>query len=388
MTTFDNGMTIYDDSRASARKINILHVIWSLEKGGAERFLVLLVKNFDQSRFNSIVCCLNWKGEWASELEEKGIKVIALNKKGKFDICVIYRIICVIRQYKIDIVNTHLWAADCLGRVAAIFGGVPIIISTVQNVDIWKKFWHKIIDKMLANRTTKFIAVSKAVKEFLINTEKIPEEKIEIIPNAIDAESLRVNELAGLRVREDLGIKNEEIVLTVIGRLVEQKGHKYLFEALSMLDGRYRVKLLVVGDGPLRESLQFKVNSLQLENKIQFLGQRRDMAEIFNASDGVILPSLYEGLPVSILEAMAVGKPVIATDVGGTCELVKDGETGFLAQAKNSKSLASNIEKLLTSPDKGKKMGERGKELVNNAFSIQAIVKKTADLYLSLLGNG
>jgi glycosyltransferase involved in cell wall biosynthesis len=376
-------------------------VIWSLEKGGAERFLVSLVKHTDPEKINSIVCCLNWKGDWASELEQKGIKVIALNKKGKFDICVIYKIICVIKQHQIDVVNTHLWAADTLGRISAVLARVPVIISTVQNVDIWKKPWHMFIDRLLSYKTTKFIAVSKAVKQFLIETERIPEEKIDVIYNGIEIPRSQVIPSTPLgtpfgrssQVREEFGIKNDEVVLAVVGRLVEQKGHKYLFEALNQLNGRYNIKLLVVGEGPLLQSLKSsldfardrQVADFRLKDKVIFTGQRKDIAEILNASDCVVLPSLYEGLSVSMLEAMAAGKPVIATNVGGTPELISNNQTGLLVKPRDSQALFGAIETLINLPDKGRKMGERARELVVNAFSIETIAKKTTDFYLSLL---
>jgi glycosyltransferase involved in cell wall biosynthesis len=366
-------------------RINVLHIIWSLEKGGAERFLVSLVKHFDQTRFNSIVCCLNWKGEWAKELEDNGIKVIALNKKGKFDISVIFKLISVIKQYDISIVNTHLWAADTLGRLAAIIASVPVIISNVQNVDIWKQPWHRFIDKLLSYKTIKFIAVSQAVKQFLIGTESIPEDKIEVIYNGIDISM--DHRPSTIDLKQQFGIRVDDIVLTVVGRLVEQKGHKYLFEALSMLNGKYSLKLLVVGEGPLRNSLQSMVNSLQLNDKIKFLGQRNDIAQILEISDCLVLSSLYEGLPVCVLEAMAAGKPVIATKVGGIPELVKDGKTGFIVEPKNSEVLLQAIDKLTNLPDIGKEMGARGREIANNNFSIISIAKHTKELFLELLEN-
>lgn len=375
------------------RKINVLHIIWSLEKGGAERFLVSLVKNFDQSRFNSIVCCLNWKGEWAKELEDKGVRVIALNKKGKFDLSVIFKIKNIIKQNKIDIVNTHLWAADVLGRIAAILAGVPVIISTVQNVDIWKKWWQKIIDRMLLNKTDKFITVSDAVKVFL-EKEGIKSGKIEVIPNAIEIDKFGLqssdvsSQLSAISsLKEFFGIVDGETVFAVIGRLVKQKGHKYLLEALHNLNGNYNFKLLIVGDGPLRESLQQSVVSYQLQDRVLFTGYRSDIPKILEISDCLVLPSLYEGLPVCVLEAMAAAKPVIATDVGGTKTIVKNNETGFLVQPKDSTALTQAIINLINLPDRGKNMGQKARGIVKDNFSIKSVAQKTEDLF-TLLAKG
>lgn len=367
--------------------VNVLFIIWSLEKGGAERFLVSLVKYLDKNKIKPIVCCLNWKGEWAKELEDRGIKVIALNKKGKFDIAVIFSLIRVIRQYDISIVNTHLWAADALGRMAAILAGVPVIVSTIHSLDLWKKWWHMVIDKLLSYRTNMFIAVSESAKNHYINTEKIALSKVAYIPNAIEIEKFKNNEDCSYLYYELELKKEESIILACIGRLNEEKGHKYLLEALSSLNGRYNIKLLVVGEGPLRNSLQSMVHSLQLNDKIKFLGQRNDIPQILEISDCLILSSIYEGLPSCILEAMAAGKPVIATKVGGIPDLIVEEETGFMVPSQDSHALALAIEKLINLPDKGKKMGINGREIANDNFSIALIAKHTEELFLKLAEN-
>lgn len=385
MTTFDNGLTTYDDSRASTSKINVLHVIWSLEKGGAERFLVSLVKNFDRNLFNSIVCCLNWKGEWAKELEEKGIKVIALNKRGKFDIFVIFKIITVIKQNKIDIVSTHLWAADVFGRLAAILAKTPIIVSTVHRVELEKKWWQWKLEKLLGNRTDIFIAVANAVKNHYHQQSGVPLSKIAYIPNSIELEKFKIQgDITYLH--KELNLTSQNFILLCLGRLSKEKGHKYLFEALSLLNGQYRFKLLVVGEGPLRNSLQSMVHSLQLDDKVIFTGQRNDIPQILEISDCLVLPSLYEGLPTCILEAMAMSKPVIATTVGGTQELIKNGEAGFIVEPRNPTALSEAITKLIKMPDRERReLGLKGREIVINNFSIENIAKETENVFLELV---
>jgi glycosyltransferase involved in cell wall biosynthesis len=365
------------------RKLKVLFVIWSLEKGGAERFLVSLIKHLDKNKIKPTVCCLNWEGAWAKELEDTGVEVIALSKKGKFDIVSFVRLFKIIKHGKFDIVNTHLWGADVLGRLAAIFAGTPAIISTVQNVDIWKKWRHRLIDKILSYKTAKIIAVSEAVKKFYVD-ESISADKIEVIPNAIEIDKYSHQPSGVSFLRKSFGIGEGETVFAVIGRLVEQKGHKYLFEALSALNSKYDLKLLVIGDGPLLQSLKSQVASHQLENRVIFTGRREDIPEILSIVDAVILPSLYEGLPVIVLEAMAAGRPVIATDVGGTGELVVNNETGFLVPAGDSQALVGAMEKLVNLPDKGRGMARVARERVVHNFSIQFIALKTAELFLSL----
>ena len=206
--------------------VKVLFVIWSLERGGAERFLVSLVKTIDRTKIEPVVCCLNWKGEWAGEIENKDIKVIALNKKGKFDVFAFLKLVKIIKEGKFDIVNTHLWAADTIGRLAAITAGVSVIVSTAQNVDIWKRWWHKTIDRFLACKTDMIIAVSEAVKNYYNQKIRIPVSKITVIPNAIEVSRFEESKDISYLYKE-LKIKKDDLILSCIGRLTEQKGQIY-----------------------------------------------------------------------------------------------------------------------------------------------------------------
>ncbi|MFH0926890.1 MAG: glycosyltransferase, partial [bacterium] len=174
--------------------IKVLFIIWSLEKGGAERFLASLLENIDLDKIEPTLCCLNWKGEWASVVEGQGIKIFELNKNSGFDLRAFIRLIKIVHEGNYTIVNTHLWTADVLGRLAAFICRVPIVISTAQNVDIWKKWWHRLIDKILSYRTDKIIAVSEAVKDYYHKKVGIRDKKIMVIPNAIDIDKYEKNQ--------------------------------------------------------------------------------------------------------------------------------------------------------------------------------------------------
>jgi glycosyltransferase involved in cell wall biosynthesis len=373
---------LLDIFKKNKRIPKVLFIIWSLEKGGAERFLTSLAKSMDRNKIEPTVCCLNWKGAWAKELEDKGIQVIGLNKRRKIDFQAFIDLVKIIKNGKFDIVNTYLWGADVMGRLAAIFAGVPVIVSTAENVDIWKKWWHRLIDKLLSYRTNKIIAVSGAVKEYYHKKIGIPLAKIIYIPNAIEIN--RFENIGDTKyLYDEFGLKPEDFILVCIGRLNAQKGHRYLFEALNLLNGRYRGKILVVGEGPLLENLKLQVANLNLKDKVIFTGKRKDIPQILHLADGLVLPSLYEGLPLCILEAMAAAKPVIATKAGGIEELVVNQETGFIVPAQNPEALASAIRNLMNLADKGKSMGKKGKEIVIKNFSVNYIAETTTDLFIS-----
>jgi len=359
-------------------------IIWSLEKGGAERFLVSLLKHIDRNQIEPTVCCLNWEGEWAKELEDKGIKVIALNKKSGFDLQTLIKLIKLIKKEKFDIVNTHLWGADVTGRLAAIITNTPIIISTAQNVDIWKKWWHRIIDRILSYKTDMIIAVSEAVRDYYHREVGIPLKKITIIPNAVEIEKYdNVGDVSYLY--DELGLTSNDFILSCIGRLTEQKGQRYLLESIAQLQPESsNLKVLFVGSGEDENKLKEMAKKADIDRTVRFLGYRQDIPQILHLSKGLVLPSLYEGLPVCVLEAMAAERPVIVTKIGGIEGLVRDNETGFIVIPRNAEALTIAIRKLINLGDRDKKMGMGGKDIVINNYSIQSIARKTADLYTLL----
>lgn len=361
--------------------IRVLFIIWSLERGGAERFLAGLLEHIDRTRFDPVLCCLNWKGEWAEPLEKKGIKVIALNKKDGIDLKAFRALVRIIREGRFQVVNTHLWLADVMGRMAAILCGVPVIITTAQNVDIWKKWHHRLVDRVLSNKTTKMIAVSRAVKEYYHRQVGVPEDKIEVIPNAIDT-AVYENPGDVSYLYKEFDLKPEDFVLVCVGRLNFQKGHKYLLKSLKGIYNEFPdTKVLIVGEGEERDNLKRMAEDYGIMPSLRFTGQRKDIPQVLALSRALILPSIFEGLPLCVLEAMASARPVIATDVGGTKELAVDGQTAFIVEPKKPELLSEAIRRLRALHDQGRQMGINGREIVMRNFSIHSITRKTSDLF-------
>jgi len=362
-------------STANPQSINLLYIIWSLGLGGAERVVINLAKGLDKTKFNPMVCCLNEKGEFANELENEGIKVIALNKKGRFDISVIFKLISIIRQYKIDIVHTHLWGANFWGRIAAEITRVSVVIATEHNVDSWKTKFYLAIDRWLSHSTEKIIAVSDKVKEFYMS-KGIDANKIIVIHNGID---IKRYELA-------LGNKKDkEITLAVMGRLVLQKGHRFFLMALKELIRSYKVKGLIIGSGPLEQELRQLSQNLGLNGNVTFTGLRQDIPDLLKTIDILVIPSLREGLPIIALEAMASGIPIVATKVGGNPEVVLDGQTGILVPAGDSMALAEAIERLIKDKNLVRKFSEKALDRIKEYFTLEKMVKETEEVYRECL---
>jgi len=369
-------------------RINVLYIIWSLGLGGAEQVVINLARGMDKEKFKVMVCCLNDKGVFAEELEKEGIEVIALNKKGKFDVSVVFKLVNIMRKYKVDIVHTHLWGANLWGRLAAKLAGIKVIAATEHNVDVWKPWYYFEIDRLLQHLTDKIIVVSEKVKEFYVK-RGISEDKIEVVYNGISlsSPSLPSYHLPGgteENVKVEFGIRPEDKVLAVIGRLVEQKGHRYLFEALHLLDGRYKLKVLVVGDGPQREQLVSMARQLGMEDKVVFTGLRKDVNDILPAVDMLVMPSLREGLPMVLLEAMAAGVPVVATKVGGVPEIIEDGKNGLIVEPANVDMLKTAISEILDNDLLRKKIIDNGWKEVER-FSLTNMLNDTQRVYEKIL---
>ncbi|MDP1853766.1 MAG: GT4 family glycosyltransferase PelF [Candidatus Omnitrophota bacterium] len=369
---------------STKNRINILYVIWSLGLGGAEQVVINLAKNLDKQKFNPIVCCLNDKGVFAEELEKEGIEVIPLAKKHKFDISVIKSLINIIKQYKIDIVHTHLWGANFWGRIAAKLSGVKVIIATEHNIDVWKTSLHLFLDKLLSFITDKIIVVSNKVGEFYAQKAHIAKNKIRVIYNGIDIGRFNRDINSGQK-RESLGISNDEKVIAIIGRLVPQKGHRYFLRALKKLTAcGLNVKGLIIGSGELEAELKEYSASLGLNGKVLFMGLRKDVDTILPIVDILALPSLREGMPIAALEAMACGIPVVATDVGGNREVITDGVTGYIVPPEDDALLAEKIKILIEDRALANSFADAGRKRIRESFSNSQMLKASEGLYTEL----
>lgn len=238
--------------------------------------------------------------------------------------------------------------------------------------------------KLAYSGVKKAIAVSYENKQNLVNIFGLPEEKITVIHPGVDVNRFQNLDSSKLRkIKEELQIPEDALVLTTIGRLHPEKGHQYLIKASKIVLSQFKdVIFLVVGEGELRDELQEMCNSLGLEDNFRYAGRRKEIPEILGLTDIFVLPSLFEGLPLVILEAMAAGKPVIASNISGIPEAVIDGATGILVPSQNEKELAGAIVDLLTNPIKRESMGEKGKERASKYFSHKRMIEMTKRLYV------
>lgn len=368
--------------------INILHVISKLPVGGVENQLLLILKNYDRTKFNPIVCSLLDKGEIGKEIEEAGIEVISLNKlKHRFDPTIVRDICHLIKKRNIKIVRTHQYHANLYGRLAGWLAKVPCIVASIHNVYTRdKKIHRRIINKLLSRFTDKVVAVSETVKHDILMYDGLSEDKVTVIYNGIDIN--RFSRINGNIIRKEFKIPFDIPVIGTIGRLTFQKGMKYLLEAVSLVKKRSpKIILLIVGDSPIKDELQNYAKALGMDSHVIFTGSRRDVPELLSAMDIFVLPSLWEGLPNALLEAMAAGKPIIATDIPPIREIVNSEKVGILVPPQNCNAIADSIEFLFHNKNFAENLANAARERVFTTFHIKTSVRHYTELFENILRN-
>lgn len=357
-------------------KIKICYVIGTLEIGGAEKQLLKLIQNIDRENFLPVV--IAFRGGALKEDFENATKVIIAGKRWKIDPFFLIRLIKIIKKEKTDILHTFMFTSNTWGRIAGIISRIPVIIASERCVDVWKKFYHHWIDRILLKFTYKVVGNSNSVKRFYQRLERIPEDKITVIYNGVD-----LNEFKSLP-HTKLNISKEGFWIGAGGRFTEQKGLINLLKVVpEVLKHFPQTKFILVGDGPLRKQFEEFVGENRISNSVIFTGYRKDILSIFSLCDIIVVPSLFEGMPNIVLEAMALKKPVIGTDIPEIAELIEDGKNGFLVPVKdNVKDIAEKILILLRNSEMRRNMGESGYNLIKERFSLANMVKEYENLYI------
>ncbi|MFH1752816.1 MAG: glycosyltransferase, partial [Candidatus Omnitrophota bacterium] len=320
----------------------------------------------------------------ADEIIELGIPVFDLHKSGKIDLSVISKISDIIKSCRIDLVHTHMFTANLWGRLASMLSGRKPVVITEHNMDIWKRFPESVIDKTLLPSTKKILYVSNGVRSFYETKMKMPVSKGVVCHNGLDIERLASNK-SRQEAREALGMDGASIVVGAVGRLVPQKRFDLFLEALSRASfERKGLVAIIVGDGPERENLVSQRNKLGLSGSVKFLGLINDMGDIYKTMDLLAVSSDREGLSISMLEAMSLGVPIVATDVGGNSECVIDGVTGMIVPPNDSHRLGQAIVQMAGDVQKLKEMGDAAERLFQERFTVDKMVRRHEEIYLEI----
>ncbi len=363
--------------------LRTLFALTSMPVGGAETLLVNLIRRLDRQRFAPELCCLKEPGPLGDELARE-IPLHSGLLGGKYDLRIFPRLVRLLKQRQIDAVVT-VGAGDKMfwGRLAAWRAGVPVIASALHSTG-WPDGIGR-LNRMLTRWTDAFIGVAKPHGEHLIEQERFPAEKVFVIPNGVDTQKFRGRDNNRTRIREELGIPRQAPVVGIVAALRQEKNHLLFLRSASILhENMADVHFVIVGDGPEREKLEHASRAAKLDSCVHFAGTRGDIAEVLSALDLFALTSHNEANPVSILEAMSVGLPVVSTNVGSVSETVAHGETGYLAKPGAAAEIARYWRDLLSDPATARKMGQAGRQVVVDHWSLEAMVQGYEDLLQSI----
>jgi len=382
------------------RKIKILRIITKLSIGGSSIHSILLTAHMDRGLFDSILIRGEQEkngGDLGDLIKEKKLKPQVISELVREisltkDIVAFWKLYRLIRKKKPDIVHTHSSKAGILARLAAKIGGVPIILHTFHGhvfhgyFGTLKSKIFLIIEQLLARISTRIIAVSPQQKKELVNLGISSSDKITHIYLGLELTPFLSAKKEKGKLRSELNINNSSHLVGIVGRLAPVKGHTYFLRACKkVLDFLPRTKFIIVGGGPLKKDMEELANQLNIKESVYFLGFRRDLAKIYSDLDLVVLSSLNEGTPVSVIEAMTVGKPVIATKVGGVVDIMDDGVNGMIVPPKNENALASAIVHLLKNPEVRKRLALNSPSKVYPFLNYTRLVKDMEELYKELI---
>jgi len=365
-------------------RIRVVYLAHAFMVGGAEEMVLNLVKQLPP-RFEPVVCCIHRAGPIGEEIRATGTRVDVLGLepglRRPFDIADIARYL---RRERPHIVHTFLLTASLYGRFAAWLARVPVVIGTEVNMYEHKQRAHAIAERGLMAATDRVIVSAASVRDFYVAQVHADPAKVSVIYNAVDFAQAQPT-IAREEMRASLGISNQAPLVGVIARLTEQKGHRYLFEALASNPTLDEVQLIVIGGGDLQDALIAQASTLGISRRVHFLGPRRDLGNLLGAMDVFVMPSLWEGLPLSLVLAMGAGLPSVATAVAGIPEVVEDGRTGLLVPAADSVALGNALASLVANPERRTAIGSAARASVLPRFGVERYVSAVVDVYDELL---
>ncbi|MBC8162361.1 MAG: glycosyltransferase [Roseiflexaceae bacterium] len=364
------------------QRLKVLHLCDSLSVGGAERLILSMVERMDRSRFEFHVCSLKViRNDFLRpDFERIGVPLYSVNAKRFYDIRTFQNVARYIREHNIDIVHTQLTSADIVGRIVGKMTGRPVI-STLQNEPQdynRERFDRRWLEQLTIQLCKPYlVAVSHRIREMFIQEWQIPADSIAMIYNAVPMEQY-------LQVPEGTPEREGSVgpIITNIGRLSPQKAQHHLLEtARIVLEQRPEVRFMIVGQGRLEGELKAQAQVLGISNKVTFTGPRKDIPDILAQTDIFVLSSLWEGLPLTAIEAMASARAVVLTDVGGNRELVETSSNGLIVPPGDVSALANALLTLVNDAQCRVAFGKAARARVRVDFSIETITRQYEVLY-------
>ena len=366
----------------------VIHYSDSTVFGGTERAILHLVRGIDRSRWRVVLLHDEAApSELVGEARDAGAQTHAVPRvAGKLDVVHLAELTSAVRSHHADVFHAHLhWPLACkYGIAAAAMARVPAVVATAQlHVELDRAGFVDLQHRAMTRVVDRYIAVSRAVADELQRRFAVPADKVTVIPNAVDLRDASAAETPEATPHDWPATDGRRVAL-ILARLEVDKGIEYAIDAMAALPDD---ALLIARMGTQRAGLEARVSASGLGRRVHFLGYRRDTAALLHRADVFVLPSLVEGLPLSVLEAMAAGVPVVATDIPGTREAVEHEVTGLLVPVRDPEALAAAIGRVFGDAASATARATRARERARREFSTEAVVARVTELYLSLLGD-
>lgn len=373
-------------------KINVLFVLPNFDTGGSEKLVVDLAGHLDRKQFAPVVCVF-FSGVYGQKMKELGIPFYVVHEGGKIKnkLEIVKFLNAVVRKHKINVVNTHHPSALLQGLLSfKLFNRTKLIHTEHSRLNNFAHITPVVlaIQRLCLQFVDRVLGISQGVCDYMQDELGVPGKKIIKILNGVDIAKFSFTQEEANRkraeYRKDLKISNDEIVIGLFANLRKEKNHALLIKAIKILKdrGMDHVKLVFAGDGDQRQNIDRLIDDMGLASCIRLLGMRQDIPELMNMIDIYCLPSIFEGLPFSLIEAMAAGLPCLATNVEGSCEIVRNLQNGMLVESNNPEELANALQKLSIDKALRETLGCQA-SLDVRELSFENMIKKYEELFLT-----
>jgi glycosyltransferase involved in cell wall biosynthesis len=375
-------------SAAPAGTLTVCQLLHTLNVGGAEMLAARLARGQrDQCRF--VFACLDELGTLGEELKAEGSPVEVIGRKAGLDWCCVWRLARFLRREQVDVIHAHQYTPFFYGIMARLLYRRPPILFTEhgRHFPDFPRRKRILANRLLLERRDRVIGVGEAVRQALITNEGIPADRVGVIYNGIDTERFADRPAERDEVRREIGLQPGDFAVLMVARLDYLKDHATAIRMLARVARQAPyAKLILAGDGPERPKIEELIAELGIARQVRMLGLRKDVARLVQAADLFLLTSISEGIPLTVIEAMAAKLPVVATQVGGMAEVVEHGVSGLLAPSGDDGRLAACVLRLVHDAELRKEMGARGQQRARTLFSESDMQGRYVECYGAMAG--
>jgi sugar transferase (PEP-CTERM/EpsH1 system associated) len=366
--------------------LTICQLVHGLPVGGAEKLVSRIVQQL-RCRYRFVIACLDQVGELGEMLIQDGIQVVHVQRRPKFDWKCVRRLQQLFSDERVRLVHAHQCTPFSYALATGVFGGRPPVLLTEHG-----RFYpdhpslkRKLFNRFLTSKRDRFVAVGNSVKQALIDNEGLPTHRLQVVYNGIELNGGDDKQSDRSAARAELQVADEEFMVIQVARLDSIKDHKTAVRAIQLaVRQNQRIRLFIVGDGPEKTAIEQAIRAARAEDRVTMLGLRTDVRRLLCGADAFLLTSLSEGVPVTILEAMAAGVPVIATNVGGVPEIIEDSVTGLLVPAADAQGIADALLRMACDPILASSIAAAASQRVRTRFSEKSMISTYDQIYREL----